>query len=95
VLLGGRLLRDGVLMQSDLSANDGFCSAEKGAALLGLVLAVVDASQRLVEGGVSAATIEAADLSAVARAREETGPSDVAGVVSRRDEILARLDELR
>jgi V/A-type H+-transporting ATPase subunit A len=94
VLLGGRLLRDGVLMQSDLSPNDGFCPAQKGAALLGLVLDVVDACQRLVEGGVSAGTIEAADLSAVARAREETGPTDAAGVASRRDEILARLEEL-
>jgi len=94
VLLGGRLLRDGVLMQSDLSVNDGFCSAEKGAALLGLVLDVVDTCQRLVEAGVAADTLEQTDLTAVAQAREETGPADAAGVDSRRDVILARLEEL-
>ncbi|MDD0857672.1 hypothetical protein NHF46_07825 [Arthrobacter alpinus] len=30
LLLGGRLLRDGVLMQNALNPNDGFCSADKG-----------------------------------------------------------------
>jgi V/A-type H+-transporting ATPase subunit A len=95
VLLGGRLLRDGVLLQNALSANDGFCSAEKGAALLDLVLDVVDTCQRLVERGVTAATIEQADLGPVLRAREETGPADAAGVASLRSEILQRLEELQ
>jgi len=95
VLLGGRLLRDGVLLQNALSANDGFCSAEKGAALLDLVLDVVDTCQRLVERGVAATTIEQADLGPVLRAREETGPADAAGVASRRSEILQRLEELQ
>jgi len=95
VLLGGRLLRDGVLLQNALSANDGFCSAEKGAALLDLVLDVVDSCQRLVERGVAATTIEQADLGPVLRAREETGPADAAGVASRRSEILQRLEELQ
>ena len=37
VLLAGRLLREGVLMQSALSANDSYCSAAKadGAAVDG------------------------------------------------------------
>jgi V/A-type H+-transporting ATPase subunit A len=95
VLLGGRLLRDGVLLQNDVSANDGFCSAEKGAALLKLVLDVVDTCQRLVERGVAALTIEQTDLAGVARVREETGPEDAAGVASRRDEIIQRLEELQ
>jgi V/A-type H+/Na+-transporting ATPase subunit A len=95
VLLGGRLLRDGVLLQNDQSANDAFCSAEKGAALLELVLEVVDTCQRLVERGVAATTIEATDLTAVARAREETGPADAAGVASRCSEIIQRLEELQ
>jgi V/A-type H+-transporting ATPase subunit A len=95
VLLGGRLLRDGVLLQNALSANDGFCSAEKGAALLDLVLDVVDSCQRLVERGVAATTIEQADLGPVLRAREETGPADAAGVASLRSEILQRLEELQ
>ena len=95
VLLGGRLLRDGVLLQSDQSPNDAFCTAEKGAALLKLVLDVVDTCQRLVERGVAAATIEQTNLVAVARAREETGPEDAAGVASRGREIIQRLEELR
>ena len=43
VLLAGRLLREGVLQQSALSANDAFCSAAKTAALVDAVLDVVDA----------------------------------------------------
>jgi len=95
VLLGGRLLRDGVLLQNDLSANDGFCSAGKGAALLEMVLDVMDACQRLVKRGVAASTIEQMDLTAVTRAREETGPADAVGVASRCREILNRLEELQ
>ncbi|QCO98246.1 V-type ATP synthase subunit A [Arthrobacter sp. 24S4-2] len=95
VLLGGRLLRDGVLMQNALSANDAFCSAEKGAALLDLVLDVVAACQRLVERGVAATTIEQTDLGPVLRAREETGPSDAAAVKARSGEVLRALEALQ
>ncbi|MBX3099595.1 MAG: V-type ATP synthase subunit A [Salinibacterium sp.] len=94
VLLGGRLLRDGVLMQSALSANDAFCSAEKGAALLDLCLAVIDKCQELIERGVVATSIEQADFGLVLRAKEETGPSDAQGVADRRDEALALLEAL-
>jgi len=96
ILLGGRLLRDGVLMQNALSDNDGFCSAAKGAALLDMVLAVVDACERLVESGVAATMIEQADHGLVLRAREETGPpSDVDGVRARTGEAVRLLEELR
>jgi V/A-type H+-transporting ATPase subunit A len=95
VLLGGRLLRDGVLMQNALSANDAFCSPEKGAALLDLVLEVVDACQKLVERGVAATTVEQADLSPVLRAREETGPSDAAAVKARSGEVLKVLEAVQ
>jgi len=95
VLLGGRLLRDGVLMQNALSANDAFCSLEKGAALLDLVLDVVDACQKLVERGVAATTVEQADLGPVLRAREETGPSDAAAVKARSGEVLKSLEALQ
>ena len=54
--------RDGVLRQSALSPNDGYCSAAKGAALVSAVLAVVDRFESL---GVTAAREEA-----VAQARE-------------------------
>jgi V/A-type H+-transporting ATPase subunit A len=94
VLLGGRLLRDGVLMQNALSDNDGFCTAVKGAALLDMVLDVVDACQRLVARGVAATTVEQADLGLVVRVREETGPDDADGVRSRSAEALRRLEAL-
>ncbi|TDW30139.1 V-type ATP synthase subunit A [Cryobacterium psychrophilum] len=94
VLLGGRLLRDGVLMQNALSANDGFCSAEKGAALLDLVLHVVDVCQQLVKRGIPATVIEQSDLRPVLRAREDTGPADAAAVGSLRADIVRRLEEL-
>ena len=94
VLLGGRLLRDGVLMQNALSDNDGFCTAAKGAALLDMVLDVMDCCQRLVERGVAATTIEQADLGLVVRAREETGPADADGVTARSVEAVRRLEAL-
>ncbi|HEX5332251.1 MAG TPA: V-type ATP synthase subunit A [Cellulomonas sp.] len=94
VLLGGRLLRDGVLAQSALSENDGFCTAAKGAALIDMVLEVMDCCQRLVERGVAATTIEQADLGLVVRAREETGPADADGVTARSLEAVRRLEVL-
>jgi V/A-type H+-transporting ATPase subunit A len=94
VLLAGRLLREGVLMQSALSATDAYCSAAKAQALLAMVLDVAQACDRLIEQGVPATTLEELDLSDVVRAREETGPQDAAGVGARRDQVLARLEAL-
>ena len=94
VLLGGRLLRDGVLLQNALSTNDSFCTEDKACALLDMVLDVVDACQRLVAGGVAATTIEDLDFGLVLRAREELGPSDADGVESRRVEFLKQLEQL-
>ena len=51
VMLAGRLLREGVLQQSALSANDASCVPAKGAALLDAVLAVVDRCEALVDAG--------------------------------------------
>jgi V/A-type H+-transporting ATPase subunit A len=93
-VLGGRLLREGVLQQSALSANDAYCTPQKTAALAEAVLAVVDECRRLVDSGVPAATIEEADFAPVLRAREETGPHDADGVAARREAVLARLREL-
>jgi V/A-type H+-transporting ATPase subunit A len=94
VLLTGRLLREAVLQQSALSANDAVCSPEKGAALVDAVLAVHDRCQSLIELGVLASIIEEIDWGPLVRARDDTDPSDVAGVRARRDAILAALDEL-
>jgi len=93
-LLTGRLLREGVLQQSSLSANDGTCSPAKQQALLTLVLDLHDCALGLLSRGVSAAAIERLDLSAAVRARDDTRSDDVAGVEAIRDRLLALLEEL-
>ena len=95
VILAARLIRDGVLRQSALSQNDAYCSPEKGAALLDLSLALSEGLQRLIEQGVPATTLEALDLSAAVRSAEETAPDDAAGVASRREDILRRLEDVQ
>ncbi len=87
VMLGGRLLREGVLQQSALRANDAFCSPAKGAALLDAVLAVIDRCDALVGSGVPAARIEEMDFGDLLRAAQETGPHDVTGVQERLETV--------
>ena len=94
VMLAGRLLREGVLQQSALNANDAFCSRAKSAALLDTVLTVIDRCDALVAAGVPAASIEEADFGDLLRAAQETGPDDVQGVQDHLDAVLARLDRL-
>ncbi len=92
VLLTGRLLRDAVLQQSALSRNDAVCSPQKGAALVDAVLAVHDRCLALVERGVLASIIEEIDWGPLVRARDETGPDDVAGVDARREPHSSALE---
>ena len=94
VLLAGRLLREGVLQQNALSENDAYCTAAKTAALVDMVLDVVDRCEALVDRAVSASEIEEVDFSTVLRAAQETPPDDAAGVVVRRDAMLALLGGL-
>ncbi len=93
-MLAGRLLREGVLQQSALSANDAFCSASKAAALVDAVLTVVDRCRTLVDAGIPAASIEELDFGPVLRARDEAGPDDAEQVRAAGDEMLARLEAL-
>ena len=95
VLLAGRLLREGVLQQSALSANDAHCSPAKTAALVDAVLAVVDACNGLIEGGVTAAEIEELDFTPLLRCAHDTGPDDVSGVAARRQQMIEVLGGLR
>ena len=95
VLLAGRLLREGVLQQSALSANDAHCSAEKTAALIDAVLAVVDQCDELIDRGISAAEIEELDFSPLLRAAQETSPGDAEGVFTRREQMLSVLAGLQ
>ncbi|GAA1834628.1 hypothetical protein GCM10009735_82790 [Actinomadura chokoriensis] len=92
VLLAGRLLREGVLQQSALSARDAFCSPARGAALTDAVLTIVDRCQELVATGVPAGAVEEQDFSTIVRAREDA--ATVADVHARRDAMLNRLGEL-
>jgi V/A-type H+-transporting ATPase subunit A len=86
-LLGGRLLRDAVLQQSALSANDAYCEPQKQAALLGVVLDVIARCQILVQKGVPASAIEEVDFSLLTRIRDATPPDAVAEV----EQIYARI----
>jgi V/A-type H+-transporting ATPase subunit A len=94
VLLGARLLRDGVLQQSALSENDAFCGPDKQHALLEMVSSVFECCERLVEHGVSAATIEEVDFGPVVRAREEVGTDDADGVRAIAARMLHELEAL-
>jgi V/A-type H+-transporting ATPase subunit A len=94
VLLSCRLVREGVLQQSALSANDGYCEPAKQLALLSLVLALHDRCLELVGRGVPAASLEALDLSDAIRARDETPADGAAAVDGVRERLLARLDAL-
>ena len=94
VLLGARLLRDGVLVQNALSRNDGYCSAAKGAALLQAVLDTVQACQDLVGRGVPPARIEEVDFTPLLRLREDTGPDDADGAARGGADFLRTLQEL-
>ncbi|HET9322375.1 MAG TPA: V-type ATP synthase subunit A [Gaiellaceae bacterium] len=91
VLLGGRLLREAVLQQNALSANDAYCEPAKQSALLALVLDVVDACRRLVESGVAASAVEELDLSRVTRARDETPPDGATEVAGVFEEVAGKL----
>ncbi|MEU9849989.1 V-type ATP synthase subunit A [Streptomyces sp. NPDC047985] len=93
-VLGGRLVREGVLQQSALSDRDAYCGPEKTAALAEAVLTVIAQCRELAEAGVPAGSIEEADFGPLLRAREEVGPHDTAGVALRRDSVLAALREL-
>jgi V/A-type H+-transporting ATPase subunit A len=94
VMLAGRLLREGVLRQSALSAHDAYCSPGKAAALIDAVLSTVDRGTELVESGVPADEIEEADFAPLLRAADETGPDDADAVHRRAGEVAERLREL-
>ncbi|HLF69255.1 MAG TPA: V-type ATP synthase subunit A [Gaiellaceae bacterium] len=94
LLLSGRLLREAVLQQSALSANDAYCEPAKQAALLDLALALHDGFLRLLEQGVPASRIEELDLGEATRVRDEAGPGDVAAVEAVRGRLLATLKGL-
>jgi V/A-type H+-transporting ATPase subunit A len=94
LLLGSRLLREAVMQQSALSANDAWSAPAKQAALLGMVLDLHDRAATLAGHGVPVERIETLDLSDAARVRDRVGPADATGVAAARDRLLSRLDAL-
>jgi len=97
VLLGARVVREGLLQQSALSDVDATCGPVRAAALSGAVLAVVDALEEAVARGVPAATLEEVDLTPVLRAREAAGgeQEDTLRVIARaRDAVLTAVEAL-
>lgn len=91
-ILAGRLLREGVLQQSALSAVDAACDAARAAALADAVLSVIDRCHDLAAAGVAAESIEAADFGPIVRAREQCpGPPEVHAA---RDAVLDGLSDL-
>jgi len=94
-MLAGRLIREGLLQQSALSAVDASCDSARAAALGQMVLAVADRCLELARAGVPAAAIEEADFSPVLRAREDAAtPADVADRERAMVASLARLSQL-
>jgi V/A-type H+-transporting ATPase subunit A len=95
VLLAGRLLREGVLQQNALIPNDAHCTAEKTAALVDAVLAVIDECTALIDRGAIATEIEELDFSAILRAAQESPPDGVDAVAAHREQMLAILAGVR
>jgi V/A-type H+/Na+-transporting ATPase subunit A len=97
VLLGARLVREGLLQQSALSSTDAVCGPERSAALVSAVLDVADACEAAVARGVPAASVEELDLTPILRARETVlGEGDGArrAAAEARDAVLAQLEAL-
>ena len=94
VLLTAHLIREGVLQQSALEANDATCTPAKQAALADAMLAVHDRAQTAVTEGRPATLIEAVDFTPLLRAGPDLAPDDAAGVVERGEQLVAALGEL-
>ncbi|GAA0855499.1 V-type ATP synthase subunit A [Streptosporangium amethystogenes subsp. fukuiense] len=90
-LLAGRLLREGFLRQSSLSALDAYCPPERTALIADALLTILARCQDLVEHGVPVASVEDRDFSPILRAKE--APREE--VPARRDTVLDDLETLR
>ncbi len=95
VLLVARLLREGVMQQNALEANDATSSPAKTAALVDLAFAVYDAGLDLLERHVAVSVLEDADLSEAFRARLTAAPDGADAVRAVRERIVARLEALK
>ena len=93
-VLAGRLVREALLQQSALSANDAASSPAKTAALAEAVLAVADRCAALAAAGVDPARVEQVDFGPLVRARDQAGPADPEPVARAREAVLDQLAPL-
>ncbi|HEX7107584.1 MAG TPA: V-type ATP synthase subunit A [Acidothermaceae bacterium] len=93
-LVASRLVREAVLQQSAVDANDAYCTPAKGAALADFALDASDECRAAVDRGVPAATLENFDFSNLLRAARETPPDDAAEIQRRRAVLLDALKAL-
>ncbi len=89
-----RLLREAVLQQSALLANDQYSSPAKQRALLALVLQVHDGLMAALARGLTSTSLDAIDLSAVLRARHDTLPDAAEQVEQIGQELMVAVDAL-
>jgi V/A-type H+/Na+-transporting ATPase subunit A len=95
VLVVARLLREGVLQQNALVANDATSSPGKTAALVQLVLDIQDACMDLLDRHIPISVIEETDFSDALRARTAVSPDGADAVRAIRDELVSRLRALK
>jgi V/A-type H+-transporting ATPase subunit A len=95
VLLVARLLREGVMQQNALEANDAMSSSAKTMALVDLAFGVYEAGLDLLERHVAISLMEDADLSEAFRARLTAPPDGADEVRAVRDRIVTRLRALK
>jgi V/A-type H+-transporting ATPase subunit A len=93
-LRAARLLREAVLQQSAVQANDQYSSPAKQRALLALVLDVHDRLAALLERGVGVAEIDSFDLLPALRARYDTAPDGADQVQRIRGELIGAIEAL-
>jgi V/A-type H+-transporting ATPase subunit A len=93
VLLGARLVREAILQQSALSANDASCSPAKQSALARGVLDVFDTAMELARAGAPATLIERFDFGPLIRAKDDTGSDDAAAVARIANALSSSLRE--
>jgi V/A-type H+-transporting ATPase subunit A len=92
VLFICEIIKDGFLTQSAFDEKDAYCSPERQAALLRMILGLYRSGRALVEGGVALARIKALPcVSELVRAKSVYGNGELAGLAA----LEARLkDEL-
>jgi V/A-type H+-transporting ATPase subunit A len=90
-----RLLRDAVLQQSAVQANDQYTAPAKQRALLELVREVHARLVALLQDGAGIIAVDAVDLDPVLRARYDTPPDGAAEVEAIGRQLLKSLEGLR